>query len=36
MICGTLDSQFSDTWDVEDGVGQGAVLSGVMFNILII
>ena len=30
-----LDSQFSDTWDVEDGVGQGAVLSGFLFNILI-
>ena len=30
-----LDSQFSDMWDVEDGIGQGAVLSGFLCNILI-
>ena len=25
----------SDTWDVEDGVGQVAVLSGLLFNVLV-
>ena len=26
---------FSEPWDVESGIGQGAVLSGFLFNILI-
>ena len=30
-----IQSTMSDAWDVEHGVGQGAVLSGCLFNILI-
>ena len=30
-----LDSRILDTWEVEHGIGQGAVLSGFLFNILI-
>ena len=30
-----LDSQFSPTWDVEDGIGQRVVLRGFLCNILI-
>ena len=26
-----LDSRISDTWEVEDGIGQRAVLSGFLF-----
>ena len=28
-------SHISDHWEVEEGIGQGAVLSGFLFNILI-
>ena len=30
-----MGSHTSDHWEVEDGIGQGAVLSGFLFNILI-
>ena len=30
-----IQSTMSDDWDVEHGIGQGAVLSGFLFNILI-
>ena len=30
-----IDCHYSDSWDVEDGIGQGAVLSGLLFNLLI-
>ena len=30
-----VSSKFSDSWDVENGIGQGAVLSGFLFNVLV-
>ena len=30
-----IGSSFSDSWDVETGIGQGVVLSGFLFNVLI-
>ncbi|CAE8678052.1 unnamed protein product [Polarella glacialis] len=33
--CVRIDGHHSEDWEVEDGIGQGAVLSGLLFNILI-
>ena len=30
-----FSSKFSNSWDVENGIGQGAVLSGFLFNVLV-
>ena len=30
-----VSSKFSGSWDVENGIGQGAVLSGFLFNVLV-
>ena len=30
-----VSSRFSDSWDVENGIGQGAILSGFLFNVLV-